>query len=273
MNTTSKLTRRLFLRHAISACGILSAPCIIPSSVWGAEGSVAPSQRITIGLIGRGLMGSGHLTRLAGDRTVQVLAVCDVDRSRREEGKRLLEQFYAAEGAPTPARGGAVYNDYRELLARPDIDAVLIATPDHWHALQSIDAAKAGKDVYCEKPVSLTIKEGRQLAETVRRYGRVFQTGTQYRSIPTIRQVCEFVRGGGLGKVKSVFTIWSNLASFIGAERFKPYAEAIHPSKSGSSYVALDFPLPAEPVPEGLDWDLWVGPAPFHPYNRLYHIN
>ena len=273
MNRIPKLTRRLFLRHAISTCGIASLPQLIPGSVWGAEGSVAPSKRITMGLIGRGLMGSGHLTRLAGDRAVQVLAVCDVDRSRREEGKRLLEQFYAAEGAPAPPRGGAVYNDYRELLARPDLDAVLIATPDHWHALQAIDAAKAGKDVYCEKPVSLTIKEGRQLAETVRRYGRVFQTGTQYRSIPTIRQVCEFVRGGGLGKVKSVFTIWSNLASFIGAERFKPYAEAIHPAKSGSSYVALDFPLPAEPVPEGLDWDLWVGPAPYHPYNRLYHIN
>ena len=98
------------------------------------------------------------------------------------------------------------------MLARSDIDAVVIATPDHWHTPQAIDAAKAGKDIYCEKPVSVTIQEGRRLVATVRRYGRVFQTGTQYRSIPKIRTVCEFVRAGGLGKIKVVFTLWQNLA-------------------------------------------------------------
>jgi hypothetical protein len=127
------------------------------------------------------------------------------------------------------------------------IDAVVIVTPDHWHTLAAIDAARAGKDVYCEKPVSLTICQGRELAQAVRRCGRIFQTGTQYRSIPAIRKVCQFVREGGIGRVKSVFTNWDS--------------------------VAVDLPLPAEPVPDGLDWDLWVGPAMWHAYNRRYHTN
>jgi hypothetical protein len=150
---------------------------------------------------------------------------------------------------------------------------VVIATPDHWHALQSIDAAIAGKDVYCEKPISVTIQEGRRVVETVRRYGRVFQTGTQYRSIPTIRRVCQFIREGGLGKVQAVFTPLNSLAGWLNSERFKPYAQVVNADRCGSSYVPMDFPLPAEPVPEGLDWDRWVGPAPWRPYNRLYHMN
>jgi hypothetical protein len=153
-------------------------------------------------------------------------------------------------------RGCAAYNDYREMLARPDIDAVVIATCDHWHTLQSVDAAKAGKDIYCEKPISVTIQEGRTLAEAVRRYGRIFQTGTQYRSSPTIRTICNFVRNGGLGRIKSAFTLWSRL-----------------PEKYGRSYAPVSVTLPAEPVPEGLDWDLWVGPAPWHDYNHAFHMN
>jgi hypothetical protein len=208
-----------------------------------------------MGLIGHGCMGQGHLRRLAGDREIQVLAVCDVDAVRREEGKRRVEQTYAAR-SESGYSGCATYNDYRELLARADIDAVVIVTPDHWHTPQAIDAVKAGKDVYCEKPISLTIRQGRRLVETVRRYGRIFQTGTQYRSIPTIRQVCEFVRAGGLGKVKSVFTLWGSLGDNF-----------------GRSYAPVSPALAAEPVPEGLDWDLWVGPAPWQPYNSAYHRN
>ena len=226
-----------------------------------------------MGLIGKGLMGSGHLRRLAGDREVQVLAVCDVDRLRCEDGKRRVEETYAAESSSGTYHGCAAYNDYRELLARTDIDAVVIVTPDHWHALQAIDAAKAGKDIYCEKPISITVRQGRRLAETVRRYGRIFQTGTQYRSIPTIRRVCKFVREGGLGKIKHVFTLWSSLAGSLGAARFKPYIHLMDIEKSRRSYVPLDFALPAEPVPKGLDWDLWVGPALWKPYNRVYHAN
>jgi hypothetical protein len=252
-----KTTRRAFLGQAVYASGAIALPWIIPAAARGEEGNAAPSERITVGLIGHGLMGRGHLHRLAGDREVQVLAVCDVDGVRREEGRQHVEQTYAARYPGATYSGCATYNDYRELLARADIDAVVIVTPDHWHALQAIDAAQAGKDIYCEKPISITVRQGRALVETVRRYGRVFQTGTQYRSIPTIRQVCDFVRGGGLGKVKSVFTLWGKLPGSLGVD----------------SYAPLPFALSAEPVPEGLDWDLWVGPAPWQPYNSAYHRN
>ena len=256
MNTNAQqLTRRKFLQHA--AVATVAAPWIIPASARGANGAVPPSERVTIGLIGRGCMGRGHLHVLLGRRDAQVLAVCDVDRERREEGKRLTEETYAAERASGVYRGCAALNDYRELLARSDIDAVVIATPDHWHTPISVQAAEAGKDVYCEKPVSVTIREGRQLVETVRQFSRVFQTGTQYRSIPRIRQVCEFVRAGGLGRVKAAFTIW-------GQYQIPAF---------GPSYVPLDPALPAEPTPEGLDWNLWVGPATWRPYNHHYHRN
>jgi len=268
---TRRFTRRRFLGCSAMLSGLITAPWIIPAQSKG--GGRPPSERITVGLIGKGLMGSGHLRRLVGDPDVQVLAVCDVDRQRRELGKRHVEKTYAAESSSGTYRGCAAYNDYRELLARSDVDAVVIATPDHWHALQTIDAAKAGKDIYGEKPISITVRQGRRLVEEVRRYGRIFQTGTQYRSIPTIRGVCEFVRAGGLGKVKSVFTLWNNLAGFINAARFKPYAQCMNVNKSGSSYIPLDFALPTEPVPEGLDWNLWVGPALWRPYNCLYHTN
>ncbi len=250
-------TRRAFLGQAACASGAMALPWMVPASARGASGNPAPSERITGGLIGHGVMGRGHLHRLAGDPGVQVLAVCDVDRVRRDEARQHVEQTYAARSAAGTYSGCAAYNDYRELLARPDIDAVVIVTPDHWHALQAIDAAKAGKDIYCEKPISLTVGQGRRLVETVQRYGRVFQTGTQYRSISTIRQVCDFVRGGGLGKVKSVFTLWGKLGGNLGV----------------NSYAPLPFALAAEPVPDGLDWDLWVGPAPWQPYNSAYHRN
>jgi hypothetical protein len=230
---------------------------MIPASVRGGAAGAPPSERITVGLIGHGAMGRGHLRRLAGDREVQVLAVCDVDRVRCDEARQRVEETYATREPGGRYKGCAAYNDYRELLAQSDIDAVVIVTPDHWHTLQSIHAVEAGKDVYCEKPISLNVQEGRRLVETVRRYGRIFQTGTQYRSISTIRKVCEFVRGGGLGKVKSVFTLWGKIGRHLGVD----------------SYAPLPFALPAEPVPDGLDWDLWVGPAPWQPYNNAYHRN
>lgn len=246
-SVSSRMTRRRFLRRAAAVSGAIAAPWIIPSSALGAGGTVAPSERITVGVIGNGMMGRGHVAWCLGTRAVQLLAVCDVDRVRREESKNRAEQTYAAERAAGTYRGCAAYNDYRDLLVRPDIDAVLIATCDHWHALQAIDAARAGKDVYCEKPITLTIEQGRTLVKTMRRYGCVFQTGTQYRSMPAIRHVVGFVRAGGLGKVKSAFTLWG-----------------MFPENP---------PLPAEPVPDGLDWNLWVGPAPWHDYNRRYHEN
>lgn len=230
-------------------------------------------ERIAVGLIGVGCMGMGHLHRLAGDPGVQLTAVCDVDRTRLNQARSTVESIYASQAPSGTFRGCTAFNDYREMLERPELDAVLIATPDHWHAQQSIDAARAGKDIYCEKPVSVTLQEGRRIVDAVQRYGRVYQTGTQYRSIPTIRQVCQFVREGGLGKVKAVFTQLQTLGGWLHGERFKPFAGVVSPDRFGGSFVPLDFALPPDPVPEGLDWDLWVGPAPWRPYNRLYHIN
>ncbi len=270
---TRRLSRRSFLRRTAGLSAGIAIPWIVPASAVGAQGTTPPSERITVGQIGRGIMGAGHIRRLAGDKDLDVLAVCDVDRVRRDEARQHVEQTYAARRPSGQYQGCASYNDYRELLARDDIDAVVIVTPDHWHALQSIDAARAGKDVYCEKPISLTVGQGRRLVEMVQRHGRVFQTGTQYRSITTIRKVCDFVRSGGLGQVKSVFTLWTGLGGFIGGPRFANCLSAIAPEKTATSYVPMDFALPGEPVPDGLDWDLWVGPAPWQPYNSVYHIN
>ncbi len=267
------LNRRRFLQVAGLAGGTVMAANFVPAEVLGAEGNPAPTQRITVGLIGIGAMGRGHLRRLAGDPGFKLVAVCDTDATRRDEARSTVEQMYAAEKSSGTYQGCTAYNDFRDILARPDIDAVLIATPDHWHALQSIEAARAGKDVYCEKPISVTIQEGRRVVETVRRYGRIFQTGTQYRSAPTIRAVCQFVRDGGLGKVKQVFTQLHTLGGWLGSPRCKPYLNVLTPEVTGKAYTPMDFALPAEPVPEGLDWDLWVGPAPWRPFNRLYHEN
>lgn len=272
-STAARLSRRQFLRSTSAAAGLLGTPWLVPATVRSAAGTVPPSQRVNVGLIGVGAMGRGHLRRLAGDPGFQLLAVCDPDRTRREAAQATTEQMYAASTPSGAYRGCTAYNDYREVLARADLDAVVIASPDHWHALQSIDAAKAGKDVYCEKPISVTIEEGRRVVEAVRRYGRIFQTGTQYRSAPTIRQVCQFVRAGGLGRVQQVFTQLHTLAGWIGSPRCQPYRDVLNPETLGASYVPVDFALPAEPVPAGLDWDLWVGPAPWRPYNRLYHEN
>ena len=268
------MDRRNFLgRTLVLTAGALALPEFVPARVFGAQGAVPPSERITVGLIGKGAMGGGHLQRVAHDPAFQLLAVCDVDKVRRDAGQQTANDIYAAARASGSYKGCDACNDYRELLARDDLDAVVIVTPDHWHSLQSIEAAKAGKDIYCEKPISVTMEEGRRVVRAVQRYGRVFQTGTQYRSIPAIRKVCQFIRDGGLGKVKSVFTPYQPLRNFVGGDRWNVCAQTMSLEECGKSYVPLDFALPADPVPEGLDWDLWVGPAPWRPYNRLYHIN
>ncbi|MCP4455257.1 MAG: Gfo/Idh/MocA family oxidoreductase [Planctomycetes bacterium] len=264
----SIFNRRTFMQKTARVAGAFALPTIIPASALGADGKVAPSNRITVAQSGLGVMGRGHTRRLAYDPSVQMLAVCDVDQTRLAATQSTVADAYANSNTPCD-----MYTDYHEILARNDIDAMVIVTPDHWHTPQAVDAAKAGKDVYCEKPISITVSEGRQLAETVRRYGRIFQTGTQYRSMPTIRAVCNFVRNGGLGRVKSVFTLWGTLGGPMGGARFKPYAQFMDWEKTVRSHVPLNFDLPAESVPEGLDWQRWVGPAAWHPYNRLYHTN
>lgn len=221
-----RLTRRRFLSTA--AAGV-AAPYIIPASALGQGDKAAPSERITIGIIGTGGKGTGGMHNFMACRDAQVVAVCDVQKPARENARQ-------AAGLPETAS----YNDFRDLLARDDIDAVLVASPDHWHVLHSLAAVKAGKDVYCEKPLSNTIEEGRALAGAVTRYGRVFQHGTQLRSLEAVRFACELVRNGRIGELKQIV---------IGSP--PGLATGVHPE---------------EPVPDGLDYDLWLGPAPKAPY-------
>jgi len=249
----SKPRRQGWTRRRWLSC--LAAPWVIPASVLGRGRAVPPSERIAVAVIGLGAMGQNHLRVLLGRSDVAVVGICDVDRTRREQALQIIAQC-GGRGGGNPS-GVLACADYRELLAREEVDAVFIATPDHWHAPLSIEAVWAGKDVYCEKPVALNICEGRRMVEAIRRCGRVFQTGSQYRSITRIRRVCQFVREGGLGTVRKVFTQWG----------------WIDVPSVGRSRVPLDPPLPAEPVPDGLDWDLWVGPAPWRPYNHHYHRN
>src|SRR5262245_55013039 len=159
MNTQQAGTRRRFLTSAATATGVvLVSPAVVPSSVFGADGSVAPSNRITVGFIGTGKMAHDyHLSTLSGFKDVECVAVCDVDTNRRRHAKAFIEERYAKDGRA--AQGIAEYTDFRELIARRDIDAVCIATPDHWHAIPLLEACRAGKDVYCEKPLTLTIRE------------------------------------------------------------------------------------------------------------------
>ena len=241
MNNRS-LSRRDFLKRAVA---LVAAPTIISASALGAEGRPAPSERIVMGGIGVGGMGKGDLGALMGRPEVQVVAVCDVDAQMREEAKKNVEDHYAKETQDGTCKGCTAYGDFRELLDRDDIDAVMIATPDHWHALIAIAAAKAGKDIYCEKPMSLTIREAREMVNAVRRYNRVLQTGSQQRSSGEFRLACELIRNGRIGKL---------LTANVGVV-----------GPSGDCF------LPAEPVPEGMDWEMWLGPAPWRPFNKALH--
>ncbi len=224
--TKKQLSRRFFLK---AATGAVLFPQIIPSSALGLDGNVAPSNRIAMGFIGLGGRGSGGLRTFMACRDAQVVAVCDVDGAARENARTVA--------GLSPE---AAYADFREVLGRADIDAVQVATPDHWHVPVSFNAAKAGKDVYCEKPLSNTIQEGRALVDAVARYGRVFQHGTQLRSLRNVRFACELVRNGRIGELKQVI-----IGSPPGLE-------------TGDH--------PEEPIPPGLDYDLWLGPTPHAPY-------
>jgi GFO/IDH/MocA oxidoreductase family protein len=249
-------SRRDFLRRAcMAAAASLSFPALIPASAFGRRGLLAPSERITMGFIGVGTQGGGHLLGgawtyvaggYAGRKEVQVLAVCDVWRNRREAACQKVNAHYAevyGNGAYSPCKA---YTDFRAVLDRPDIDAVLIATPAHWHATMACMAAQAGKDIYCEKPSAVTIRESQAMLATVRRYGRVYQAGTQQRSEygGKFRQACELVRSGRIGVLKEIYAYRDGGAVFW-------------PQRFGSG----------QPVPADLDWDLYLGPAPVIPYD------
>ena len=251
--TANTLSRRGFLGHSLAAC---AAPMIVSSSVLGRAEAVAPNDRITMGFIGLGGQGSGHLFGGAwtyvtggylGRDEVQVLGVCDVWQDKRETAKQRVNEHYAKKAGTNAYASCEAYRDFRELLARDDVDAVLMALPFHWHAPMAILAAKAGKDIYSEKPIALTICEGRTLVETVQRYGRVYQAGTQQRSEygGKFRRACELVRNGRIGTLKEVYA-------------YRP-GGGFEPKLRNASH-------PGIPVPEALDWDLFVGPGPWQPY-------
>jgi hypothetical protein len=249
----SSLTRRRFL--AAGAATAVAAPLLIPASALGHSGHVSPSERIRMGFIGLGGQGTGHL--LGGAWTyvpggyiarddVQVQAVCDVRRERRESVHQRCNQIYAEKFGHAGYSGVQAYNDFREVLARPDIDAVLLALPYHWAGFMATLAARAGKDVYCEKPICITVREGRNLVETCQRFGRVYQAGTQQRSEygGKFRWACELVRNGRIGQLKEVYAYRSPGAFFP------------------TGWTSDD----AQPLPDGFDWDLWLGPLPWRPY-------
>ena len=232
-------SRRQFLKTTATA--ILAAPTILPSSVWAAPTS--PNDRITLGFIGMGRQNQSLVKGFRHNRDVQIVAVCDVDTTRRANAKKTIEDYYATRTERGSFKGCDAYTDFRELLARKDIDAVVIATPDHWHAIQVIAAAKARKDIYCEKPLSLTIREAREMVKAVRRTNRVCQTGSMQRSSKEFLKACELVRNGRIGNVKTV------IVGVGGPSRWCN--------------------LPEEPLEPGLDWDFWLGPAPLRPYNSI----
>ncbi len=232
MPTHYAMTRRRFLRGLAA-----SAPTIIAAGALGADGRPAPSNRIVMGAIGVGAQGGWKASGFAQYGQVQMVAVCDVDRTRRERVKGAIDRRHGS-GTCT------AYNDYREITGRDDIDAVLVATPDHWHVLTALAAVRAGKDAYVEKPLSLTIRQGRALADAARRHGVVVQTGSQQRSGANFRQACELVRNGRIGKLHTV------RVKIPGNSR-----------RCGLTWQA-------EPVPAGLDYDRWLGPAPWAPYTQ-----
>ncbi len=236
------ITRRRFMKGAIAAGGALVVPQIIPASALGRGGVAAPSERILMGAIGVGGRGSSDVNWMIGEPDVQFMAICDVNQSRREAVKQVVDRR-------NDNKDCALYGDLRELLAeQKDIDAVLIATGDRWHALASILAMRAGKDVYCEKPSCLTIAQGQEVVRTARRYGRVYQTGAQRLSEPNHIFAIEMARSGRLGRIHTA------------------YADIRYRGGSRQDW------LPAQPEPpkEVMDWNVWIGPSPWRPYNAGY---
>ena len=241
-NGSGTVTRRQFLKRSAAVAAAAGLPCCIPSSALGRNGTVAPSDRIVMAGIGIGGRGTYDLGAMLNEKDVQWVAVCDVLKGKRDTAKKMVDAKYGNSDCAT-------YADLRQLLAeRTDVDAVLIATGDRWHALASVMAMRAGKDVYCEKPACLTMAQGQMVVETARRYARVYQTGAQRLSEPHHVFAIEMARSGRLGPIHTV------------------YADCRWRDGSRREW------LPAEPEPpkEELDWNVWLGPSPWRPYNRGY---
>src|SRR4030095_4668162 len=232
-------SRREFLSNSIKASALLAIPSIVPASVFGKN---APSNHINVAAIGTGRISRGHdMPGVWQYDYAQLMAVCDVDKHRAEEGKQLVNEFYTKRDGK-PFDGVKTYTDYRELLQNKDIDAVLISTPDHWHSLIGIDAAEAGKDAYMQKPASLTLAEGRALSNTVHRTGRIFQIGSQQRSSTQFRFAAELVRNGRIGQLKTVYV-------------------GLPSDPAGEDE-------PEMPIPKNLNYEMWIGSTPYKYYTE-----
>lgn len=239
MSKGCAISRRTFTKAAATA--VLGFPAIVPASAVGLGGVTAPSNRIALGFIGLGMEGKlKNLKCFMAEPDVRVVALCDV-HGKRLKGGHLAMQNYAFDPAFSNYEGCFLTQDWREVISRSDIDAVVISTCDHWHALIAVAAAQEGKDVFCEKPISYTIHEGQVMRDTMRRYGRVFQTGSEFRAMRTLRNAAELARNGRVGKLH---TIRVDIRSFIG--------------ESPDWY-------PSEP-PADFDYDMWLGPAPDAPF-------
>ena len=234
MSKTERMTRRNFLKKSSAVTAASAAfPYFVPSSALGKAGTVAPSNRIVMGAIGVGSMGTGDMKGFLRRDQVRMVAVCDVDKSHSSRAKGIVDQKYGNKDCAT-------YPDYRELISRGDLDAVCIATPDHWHAVIAVAAAGAGLHIHAQKPLARTISEGRAICDAVKRYGVVWQTGSQQRSGGSFHRACELVRNGRIGKVHK--------------------AEVGLPDGHGTGI------MPLLDLPKSLDWDFWLGPAPWRPY-------
>ncbi len=237
------IDRRAFLKTAALA---VTAPAIVPSTVFGQN---APSNRMTLGCIGTGFQWQWDTSAFLALDDVHIVALCDVDKERSEKSKAVVEESYAGTRQAGTYKGVDLYNDFRDLLARKDIDAVIIATPDHWHAFIAKAASDAGKAVYCQKPMTYDIHEGHVLSDTVKKNGTVFQTGSQQRSMYNFRFACELVRNGRIGELKDVEV-------GLGG-----------PGGKNEPFVPM-------PVPKGFDYNFWLGPAPDAPYTeKRCHYN
>jgi predicted dehydrogenase len=236
MKEENSVNRRQFLGKATAAA---AGFMIVPRFVLGGkkpDGSryLAPSDIISLGFIGTGKQGKGLTNTFLDTKEVRIVAISEVYKAKADVAKERIKTYYEKNPGQGSYSDVPVYNDFRELLALKNVDAVVIASPDHWHAAMAVRAAEAGKDIYCEKPLSLTIKEGRAMVEAARKYNRVFQTGSMQRSWPEFRHTAELVRNGYIGEVKSI--------------------------KVNVGPPPSPYNLAAEPIPEGLDWVKWLGP-------------
>ena len=257
-------SRRGFLQASLGGLSAgIGFPAIVPASALGRAGAVAPSNRVTLAVIGTGNQGFNDLHSFLRDERVQIVAVCDVNRESagywdgkvggREPARRLVEKHYAEHRPSGNHRGCQTYVDYREILGRKDIDAVEVCTPDHWHAIPVLEACLARKDIYCQKPLSLTVAEGRAMSYAVNKCRVVFQTGSQQRSDHRFRRACELVRNGRIGDLKRVL---------VGLPAGR------------SDYAKTGDRKKPEPVPAGFEYNIWLGPAPFAPYAPARcHVN